>query len=396
MRPYFSVFILLILLFAPVFAANPPVWGFFGHRRINRLAVFTLPPDMIRWHKKHLEYLTEHAVDTKHEAVRHYMDLDRWGRPPFSNLPRDWSGALAWQTDLGVITSDGDTVMVWGPATRKEGKLAPVEETLLRPARGFFIRNILPQYYEDNWTISMDSLQKWLPNVPEGKQIVYEDHLSPHGIVPYHLESALRRLTEAFQTGNTKRILQLSADFGHYIGDAHVPLHTTENYNGQLTDQLGIHAFWESRLPELYADEEYDFFVGPATYIRNPREYFWNITLKSHELVDSVLAIEKRLSVQFPEDQQYCYDERLGVTIRTQCQPYARAYHEALKGMVEQRMREAVLSVGSVWYTAWVDAGQPNLDDLPPIYFDETDRKAEEELQQQVQAGKQLGRAHEN
>jgi hypothetical protein len=32
--------------------------------------------------------------------------------------------------------------------------------------------------------------------------------------------------------------------------------------------------------------------------------------------------------------------------------------------MIERRMRDAIIAVGSVWYTAWVDAGQPNLNEL--------------------------------
>ena len=35
-----------------------------------------------------------------------------------------------------------------------------------------------------------------------------------------------------------------------------------------------------------------------------------------------------------------------------------------LVGMIERRMREAIIAVGSIWYTAWVDAGQPDLSSL--------------------------------
>ena len=45
--------------------------------------------------------------------------------------------------------------------------------------------------------------------------------------------------------------------------------HTTENYNGQFTNQKGIHGFWESRIPELFYDE-YDFITGKAKYIDYP------------------------------------------------------------------------------------------------------------------------------
>ncbi|MBL0103970.1 MAG: hypothetical protein IPP51_09590 [Bacteroidetes bacterium] len=60
-----------------------------------------------------------------------------------------------------------------------------------------------------------------------------------------------------YQTGdghernNPEGILYYSANIGHYVADAHVPLHCTENYNGQMTGQSGIHGFWESRLPGI-------------------------------------------------------------------------------------------------------------------------------------------------
>ena len=69
-------------------------WGFFGHRRINRMATFTLPPEMMVLYRPNIDYLTEHAVDpdkrryaTKHEAVRHYIDIDHWGEYPFDDIP---------------------------------------------------------------------------------------------------------------------------------------------------------------------------------------------------------------------------------------------------------------------------------------------------------------------
>ena len=80
----------------------------------------------------------------------------------------------------------------------------------------------------------------------------------------------LYRLTDAFKEKNQAKILKYSAEIGHYIADAHVPLHASSNHNGQLTDQKGIHGFWESRIPELLADKEWDFFIGKAEYIKNP------------------------------------------------------------------------------------------------------------------------------
>jgi len=212
--------------------------------------------------------------------------------------------------------------------------------------------------------------------------------------VPYHLLVQQNRLTEAFRQKSVTRILRLAAEMGHYVGDAHVPLHTTANYNGQLTNQIGIHAFWESRIPELFADEEYDYFVGSATYIADPKTYFWDVVLSSHRMVDSVLSIEKQLSLTYPRDQQYCFVERLGRTIRTQCPEYAQAYQEALNGQVERRMRTTIQAVGSSWYTAWVDAGQPDLLKAGKS-LDEQERQEIEELEAAYRKGEAKGRPHE-
>ncbi len=43
---------------------------------------------------------------------------------------------------------------------------------------------------------------------------------------------------------------------------------------------------------------------------------------------------------------------------------YARKYNMLLKGMDERRMRSAILEIGSFWYSAWVDAGQRDLNKL--------------------------------
>jgi hypothetical protein len=228
----------------------------------------------------------------------------------------------------------------------------------------------------------------------KGSGVIYiHDVFSTHGIVPYHLQAMQSRLTYAFKNSNLEQILRISAELGHYIGDACVPLHTTSNYNGQKTDQVGIHAFWESRIPELFALEDFDMIVGAARYIDHPANYFWNLVLDSHKQVDRVLGIEKELSKSFRTDKQYCFEDRLNSNIRTQCEGYARAYHEAMDKMVEERFRTAVKALGDAWYTAWIDAGQPK----PPVVKSINKKTQEDEqLDEASKAGKAIGREHEN
>src|SRR5690606_28889440 len=155
-------------------------WGFYAHQLINYQAVFILPPGMMAFYKENITFLSEHAVDpdkrryvVASEGPKHYIDLDRYGSPPYAALPRKWEDAVERFTS---------------------------------------------------------------------------DSMAARGIVRWWVHTMYRRLTAAFRQKDQARILKLSAEIGHYIGDAHVPLHACSNYNGQLTDQRGIHGFWESRI----------------------------------------------------------------------------------------------------------------------------------------------------
>lgn len=299
-------------------------WGFYGHRLINRSAVYLLPPEMMVLYKPNIEFLAEHAVDpdkrryaVNGEAPRHYIDLDRYGFYPYTDLPRKWDEAI---------------------------------------------------------------------------QKFSEDTILAHGTVPWWTQTMLFRLTEAFRAKNQFAILRISAEIGHYIGDAHVPLHACSNYNGAQTDQAGIHGFWESRIPELFAEREYDFFIGKAAYIERPGEFIWERVLESAAASDTVLKTEAVLNARFSPDRKYAYEERLGKTIRQYSTAYSRAYSDMLNGMVERRMRQTIFAVASFWYTAWVNAGQPDLRKLTNRAMTEAEAKEFENLNALWQNGKPLGK----
>jgi hypothetical protein len=380
-------FFLLLAIFFTSLAFHPNDWGFVAHRKINQMAVYTLPPELIVFYKKHIEYVEKHAVDpdkrryaSKDEAPRHYIDLDHYGTLPFDNVPRRWIDALAKFTEVFVVNSSNDTLQLFGHLVVDfSGDTlilkSPAIQTLFQQDSiylskkrylAFVKNNIDNQFYESEWKLSLENLdtlfqtQIFQAHYSNGYA---ENYLSKYGIVPWHLEKMLYQLTYAFKEKDLDKILHYSSDIGHYIGDAHVPLHTTMNYNGQMTGQDGIHGFWESRLPELYADK-YNFMVGKAKYIKDPNSYFWDIVLESHQLLDSVLLIEKDLTDQFASDQKYCFETLGEQTARTYCEAFAKAYHDRLNGMVEKRMRDSIKAVGDVWLTAWVNAGQPDLSDL--------------------------------
>ncbi len=302
-------------------------WGFYGHRKINYLAVFLLPPEMLLLYKTNIDFITEHAVDPDkrryaiaEEGPRHYIDIDQYGTYPYKDLPRNYDSAVA---KFGV------------------------------------------------------------------------DSINAYGIVPWWVQTMLQRLTKAFKEKNQAKILKLSAEIGHYIADAHVPLHASHNHNGQYTNQNGIHGFWESRVPELLADKEFDFWIGKAEYIKNPGQFIWARVLESAAAADTVLRYEKELTEKFPADQKYAFENRNGIITRVYSTSFAVAYNNKLLGMVERRMRQSIYAVASFWYTAWINAGQPDLKTLTNKEFTTEELKEFDELNSNWKKGKVVGREHE-
>ena len=223
-----------------------------------------------------------------------------------------------------------------------------------------------------------------------------EDTLQSQGIVPWHVQVMLGRLTVAFKEKNYSKIMKNSAELGHYIADSHVPLHANSNHNGQYTNQKGIHGFWESRVPELLAEKEWDFMIGKAVYIKDPGAYIWDRVLESAKASDSVLSFEKELSKEFSADKKYSFEDRKGKVIRQYSTAFSLAFNKKLDGMIERRMRLSIQSIASFWYTAWVNAGQPDLKELANKKFSEADIKEFEELNSKWNtAGKMIGREEE-
>lgn len=181
------------------------------------------------------------------------------------------------------------------------------------------------------------------------------------GVIPWQINNSYYQLKKAFENENLARALKVAAELGHYIADSHVPLHTTKNYNGQLTNQRGIHALWETKIPEMFA-ESYNYFVGKAFYVENPLEMAWSIVHESHKLVDSVLKLEKELTESMSMDKKYAFVTRKGQINRNYSDSFVKKYHELLDGMVEKRLRQSILLTASFWYTAWIDAGSPKFE----------------------------------
>lgn len=227
--------------------------------------------------------------------------------------------------------------------------------------RRYAVNGEAPKHYIDIDLYGSYPFEELPRNYDEAKIKFSEDTLLARGTVPWHVVRMYHRLKQAFKDQNKVLILKYSAEIGHYISDAHVPLHTSHNHNGQYSNQHGIHGLWESSIPELLASD-FSFYIGKAQYISSPESFIWDRVLESASASDSVLRFEKELSARF--HAKYNFEIRNGINVRQYAARYVSAYDKMLNGMVERRMRMAIFSVASFWFTAWVDAGQPNLNSM--------------------------------
>ena len=186
------------------------------------------------------------------------------------------------------------------------------------------------------------------------------DSLLEYGYVPYYVMTMKDRLTNAFRDGKADSALFYATDLAHYIGDAHVPLHATLNYDGQLTNQKGLHSLWESMIPEIELNGYRLSSRHKAKYLKNPRQSIWNAIRQSFAMVDELLAKEKEVSASFTDSTKYRVQVRNGRESRSYTTAFARAYSKALGNTINDRLIASADLIADFWYTSWVDAGKPD------------------------------------
>ena len=168
-----------------------------------------------------------------------------------------------------------------------------------------------------------------------------------NGTLPWRTEEMYGKLKEAFaaypRRGSFARfdILFYSAWLGHYVSDAHVPLHAVTDSDGQKTGQRGIHTRFEALLFERYVKQ---LKLSPRRIepIRNPREVSFDTLLQSTQLVPTILEAD-RVAIGSKE----VYDNA-----------YYDAFFKGSRAVLERRIDESTAAVAAMIEGAWEAAGK--------------------------------------
>jgi len=129
-----------------------------------------------------------------------------------------------------------------------------------------------------------------------------------------------------------------------YVANAHDPLNTTQNYDGQLTEQDGLGTRFGSSLIDRFTN----FFMfrrEDAVKIDDPTAHAFQMALEANTWVDRVLWAD--------------WSSKSGLTDYTD--EYFDRFYSQIGATAIQEINAAAHDAGSYWYTAWLNAGQPAL-----------------------------------
>ena len=181
------------------------------------------------------------------------------------------------------------------------------------------------------------------------------DSLKVYGTAPWHIQQIYLDLVRVMKAGNKDSILYFAADLGHYLADLHVPLHTTRYHDGKTPDQKGIHALWESILPERFGSLK---VISPAIARKiNVQKTIFRVVEQTHQLVPMVLQAEQAIASDFSQANRPKYTN--SNTRRKYRADFILAYDKVMHQLIQQQFDWAVFHVASFWYTAYLQAGKP-------------------------------------
>lgn len=298
-------------------------WGFFSHKKINYYFVMSLSNSkdakpLFNFYNKHVNYIVDHAGDpdgrrmrSRREGEKHFLNIENFGAE--------------------IMRED------------------------------YVSYNEFINHYAYNLA---KKLRPELKTAAEVDKYVKNKILREYGTNPWSIIFTKKALTEAFKNKDIDRILLETINLAHYIADSCVVFHCTANYDGQLTGQNGIHAFWESTIPQYFFDEfGIEEGIRPAQYDSDFNTTIWKNVLRSNIESKRALDVEKQLDKDVKLGK-FCYKARKNNVNRMHSKEYSREYNRRLNGQIANQIKRSIMLIADAVYTAWVDAGKPILLDI--------------------------------
>jgi hypothetical protein len=177
-----------------------------------------------------------------------------------------------------------------------------------------------------------------------GKEMVKKE-----GTLPWTTDSTYLALVQDFKSGNWNRAALTAADLGHYVGDGHMPLHITANYDGQKSNQTGIHRRYEETMIDRHVDK-IQFEFSKCKKVKDVRHFIFSYLYTNHF---SIVPLLKADSLSFALAGKQ-YDEM-----------YYTSLWENSNSFTVRLLEESSKKTASLIYSAWIEAGKPKIQRIP-------------------------------
>lgn len=165
------------------------------------------------------------------------------------------------------------------------------------------------------------------------------------GILPWATERTFDSLRNCMIRLDFAKAQIFAADLGHYVADGHMPLHITNNYNGQLTGNTGIHSRYESTMINGHISE-FVYTGTDAVFVTDVNQYIFDYLYENYPYCDSILEADNYAKT---------------ISSNTSSTAYKNALWEKSKSFTIPLFKHASNALADLIYTAWVQAGSPPL-----------------------------------
>jgi len=170
------------------------------------------------------------------------------------------------------------------------------------------------------------------------------------GLLPWATLDTYNNLVKSLKEKNLNKSLLYASDLGHYVADGHQPMHTIMNYNGQMTNQKGIHFRYESAMIDAHLSEiNNDFNSEKASYVSKPLDFIFNYINDANSVGDLLLTADE-FAFKFSKSREN--------------EQYYKLLWLKTKYITEIQMENSARDFASLFYSAWVDAGKPAFDEF--------------------------------
>lgn len=222
-----------------------------------------------------------------------------------------------------------------------------------------------------NHFIDIDRYGKYpFDELPRDKQKAIEkfgfEVLQKNGLLPWRISDFTDSLAYSISRWEKEKMLKYFSWLAHYVEDAHQPLHVTENYDGQLTGQPGIHSRFETELVRyMLQNDEMKFDMNKmkkelkeSSVVKDRVRFAFDIVLESYKFVDEILNADNYAKSQIQPEKLYRVEKRNGRIRYIYSDEYYSIMSKKLGDLVISRMSLASVRLATLWLTALAESSK--------------------------------------